>query len=1115
MNPFDLVDDHEHWRPAVNRDVVASITRVRLPVRYEFDCVLNGLRVRRLLHASQEIDATARPFRSRGVRCRRLAVVGADGQQLIAELASVTDDYEANVTGVLRARGGTVANGTLMLVEPFFRYTPSNLAAIADTRQHVFNGWRNGIQYRQERAAEGVHPARLGLRVPQIGALHAIASHWTVHREPALVIMPTGTGKTEVMMAAALASQCDRLLVVVPTDALRTQTADKFLSYGLLEQIGVIADMPKAVVGILESTPDAAYRDGLRACNVVVTTMSSIAQAAPQAQQQFAALFSHVFFDEAHHVGAATWKKFRSHCEHARVVLFTATPYREDGKPVDGRIIYEFPLHDAQDQGYFRPIRFVEVFEPDVDRADRAIAAAAVGRLREDLAAGNDHVLMARASTIADAERLFQSIYQVEYGDLSPVLIHSRTRGKRALLNEVRRGQNRIVVCVDMFGEGFDLPSLKVAALHSVHKSLGVTLQFIGRFARTAQAVGEATFVANTADDGVPEALESLYREDTDWNVLLADLSYDAINPQAQLSALVADLRPAAAATDSLDISTLALRPKISTQVYRSAAFHPDRFGRAFRPAQKIHNPQISRRDNFLVLVVNQRDALDWTDSREIVTDSWDLYVAYYDAQRQFLYVHCSRKGNATGALAKAISEEPQLVQGEEIFKTFARLKRLILHSVGLTSRSRNVRYQMFAGLDVRNAIDPVLQQDKMKSNVTGVGYEDGTRHTVGCSRKGKIWSMETGSLAQWKTWCDEIGAKLSDPNAQPNDFLRFTLVPSLVNVLPDAEALMVDWPDQLFEAWNFRFAVRTADGQSYDFHDCQLDLISWTPGTASFRFALRGGERINTLLELRVEAGADGNEGAYAVQRVGGDALEIEASGRRVDAALFFTENPPLVRLADGSQLSGNILLKPREALADTFDRRLVEVLNWDPVDFSKESRWKDGAVREDSIQQHFVRRLEAGLATFIIDDDDTGESADVIAIEETADTITVFLWHCKYAHGPVPGKRADDLYELCGQAAKSVKWTWNLETLVKHLVTRESKHGRGRPTRFLRGSPSELVTLRKSARKKFVVFRVGIVQPGFSRANAPADHLAIVGSTNSFVQTVTGHALLVCGSA
>ena len=170
---------------------------------------------------------------------------------------------------------------------------------------------------------------------------------------------------------------------------------------------------------------------------------------------------------------------------------------------------------------------------------------------------------------------------------------------------------------------------------------------------------------------------------------------------------------------------------------------------------------------------------------------------------------------------------------------------------------------------------------------------------------------------------------------------------------------------------------------------------------------------------------------------------------------------------------------------------------------------------MRADSIQQHFISHLEAGPATFIIDDDDNGESADVVAIEDANNTLTVYLWHCKYAHGATAGERAADLYVLCGQAEKSSKWTWSLENLVKHLVVRESKHRRGRPSRFIRGSSSALVTLRKSARKKFVVFRVGIVQPGFSKANAPAEHLAIIGAANTFIQTVTDQPLVVYGSA
>lgn len=69
-------------------------------------------------------------------------------------------------------------------------------------------------------------------------------------------------------------------------------------------------------------------------------------------------------------------------------------------------------------------------------------------------------------------------------------------------------------------------------------------------------------------------------------------------------------------------------------------------------------------------------------------------------------------------------------------------------------------------------------------------------------------------------------------------------------------------------------------------------------------------------------------------------------------------------------------------------------------------------------------------------------------------------------------------------------------------------------RPTRFIRGTAGELVTLRTGAQRKLVTFGIGVVQPGLSRRNAPADQRAILGATNSIIPTVTDHPLLVCGS-
>jgi hypothetical protein len=88
-------------------------------------------------------------------------------------------------------------------------------------------------------------------------------------------------------------------------------------------------------------------------------------------------------------------------------------------------------------------------------------------------------------------------------------------------------------------------------------------------------------------------------------------------------------------------------------------------------------------------------------------------------------------------------------------------------------------------------------------------------------------------------------------------------------------------------------------------------------------------------------------------------------------------------------------------------------------------------------------------------------------------------------------------------------------LETLIKHLLVRESDHRRGRPSRFIRGTAAELITLRKAARRKYVCFEGGIVQPGLIGSTAPVEHLTVLGATNTFIRCITNNSLIVYGSS
>src|SRR5262249_34630419 len=136
---------------------------------------------------------------------------------------------------------------------------------------------------------------------------------------------------------------------------------------------------------------------------------------------------------------------------------------------------------------------------------------------------------------------------------------------RKALLERLRSRASRILVCVDMFGEGFDFPELKIAALHDRHKSLAITLQFIGRFTREKQGLGEATAIANIADDAMSNALRNLYAEDADWNFLLTMLSQGATERARRRTETIEGF------TGTLpEIPLQTLFPRMSSVVYRT-----------------------------------------------------------------------------------------------------------------------------------------------------------------------------------------------------------------------------------------------------------------------------------------------------------------------------------------------------------------------------------------------------------------------------------------------------------------------------------------------------------------------------------------------------------------
>ncbi len=108
--------------------------------------------------------------------------------------------------------------------------------SLADSYEDIRKSYNGAFTFKQENLEEGIE----GLRSPQIGGIYATLAHWQISNEPATIVMPTGTGKTETMLSLLIAGNCERILIVVPSDALRSQLFKKFLNLGLLKQLSIV-----------------------------------------------------------------------------------------------------------------------------------------------------------------------------------------------------------------------------------------------------------------------------------------------------------------------------------------------------------------------------------------------------------------------------------------------------------------------------------------------------------------------------------------------------------------------------------------------------------------------------------------------------------------------------------------------------------------------------------------------------------------------------------------------------------------------------------------------------------------------------------------------------------
>ncbi|MBO9592404.1 MAG: DEAD/DEAH box helicase family protein [Niabella sp.] len=982
--------------------------------------------------------------------------------------------------------------------------------------QNVIESWKDCFTYKKELKDRSGNIIQFGLRPPQIGAFHSIQAHWSISPKPALVVMPTGTGKTETMLCLSVAEKCQGLLVIVPSDSLRNQIFNKFKTLGILKNSGfeVIAQTAKnPIVGFLKTgIKNIDDANGILNSNIIISTpqiITTILKDDSKIKDLFLNWCGYLIMDEAHHSQAKEWNIIKLQIESLNkpILLFTATPFRNDKKRLAGKIIYDYPLSLAQKDNYYKNIIFHPILEFNPKIADKKIAEKAISLLELDRLEKLDHILMARVDTMKKAEEIFEFIYK-PYKEYNPVFIHSNIKSaeRKKILEDIVAGKHKIIVCVDMLGEGFDLPQLKICALHDIHKNITTSFQFFGRFTRESSLnLGKASIVANIADPKLKGTLKKLYQKDSDWDKIIRHANEDimgAVKKEQDFFQNFSDVEISA------KIPLRNITPAMSTVVFKlydtEIQWTPENYVACFTN-EKYETVSVEHEEeNLLVIIAKKTDTVKWGQIEDLLTCEYDLYILYLNLEQKLLFINSTNNGTTHDKLAKAVvGKNLSLFNEAEIYKCLDGIFQLELFNLGLKSiLSGPISFTMYAGSSIISGLDELDKNTKSSSNLFGVGYENGEKMTIGCSSKGRVWTKLVKTIPEFCLWCDALGNKLLDDTIDVKNIFKFIQKPERKTNFPsDKVPIAIKWNEELYIDSNMATYLGTP------IVDFTMTILAYSNNSLDFQiFSNQAATQYRLVIKKSIRG--------YEYSRIAGMPFNINYKGDQIEIIQLFHEFPPIIWFHDNSKMYNNIFFSFKDKIS-IFDTSKLIPLKWDGVNIKKESQKKE--KRNDSIQYYIINKLKTqGDYKLIFDDDDANEASDIIAINfDETNNIRIELYHCKFSSKTQSGSRLKDLYEVCGQAQRSFHWKHNTFELLQHMVRRQNKRmDQYKKSRYEIGGDEELRTLTNMITSGYcnLDYSIYVVQPGISKKaiEKESEHLKILGATDLLLKK-TGNTFYV----
>lgn len=950
-----------------------------------------------------------------------------------------------------------------------------------------------------------------GLRNAQLGAIYSIGSHFTINQtEPALIVMPTGSGKTAVLNLSSYLLRASRVLVISSSRMVRGQIAEEFETLKTLKRLSVFhADLEPPKVKELKSPIKSADEWlALEEFDVVVGIPNSINVGINSEFRPSQNLFDLILVDEAHHVPAFTWTNVIEAFGDAKKVYFTATPFRRDKKEIKGKLAYVYPISKAYEDKIFGDVGYYPVITNGVN-IDLAIAVEAERVFNEDKAAGLKHFMMVRTETKDHAAQLMKLYQDRTELKLKKIDSNLSYRTIKRTIQSLKNGGLDGIICVDMLGEGFDFPNLKIAAIHSPKKSLANTLQFIGRFARiNAENIGEAKFLAIPTDIEIGK--KKLYEEGAIWNDIIKNLSEEVLEEEDEIKTVLDTFEERERnPLEKQNISSYNLNPYCHIKAYRSGGVNLD--GLIEISGHQIIHHWISTEHNAVVFITRETEKPKWILTDDLINVKHYFFLIYYDVDTGLLFIHSSIK---TVSFYDQLIEtfavgDYERISKHQTNKVLMGISNPEFFNIGMQNRSANSgeSYRIVAGSNAENTIRKSHSKNYSNGHVFMKGEANGANVTIGYSSGSKIWSNAYEKIPDFIKWCKVLAAKIvSKSDVKTNTGFDNLPIGEVVSdfKLPAHCAM---WHHSTFSDTPFLNKM----------FDDEVVL-----GAQLLDFSIELKKELSILNTLFIDLIFDETtinlsydfENHFQFCSTEGFDYWVETNGQMVDLLAYLNESPFQIYLDDFATVSdheffappreGNYVYSAENILSRDWARHNTDITR----EFYNDAQDKIENGNKNSIHDALHTMLIGENHKVLIYDHGTGEVADFITVNEFPEKIQICLYHVKGSGGDSPGDRVGDVYEVCMQVVKSQAWATNKHTFIEKIVNRT----RRRDEKFFTGDRSTFDLLMQ--KNKRTEFNFSIVQPGLSKGTFSSKLSYILGATDDSLRNNGFEPLVVYGS-